>query len=115
MLHKEFWGLIFLGFVFWIIAAASPQQRIENACRPVGWSGNVVTSLSALVLPAQQKTVESGFDKIEYGCRYTVWRLFYQEAYNQWKSSNAMTAPASSAQPSTPADVTPAPVEGQRK
>lgn len=94
MLHKEFWGLVFLGFVFWIIAASTPAQRIENACRPIGWSGNVVTSLSALVLPNQQTKMQGWFDKFEYGCRYTVWRLFYQEAYNQWKAS---TAPASQA------------------
>lgn len=89
MLHKEFFGLIFLGFVFWIIIAVSPTQRIENACRPVGWSGNVITSMSALVLPNHQETVQSWFDKIEYGCRYTTWRLFYQEDYNKWKASTA--------------------------
>jgi hypothetical protein len=89
MLHKEFFGLIFLGFVFWIIAATSPTQRIENACRPVGWSGNVITSMSALVLPNQQTVVQGWFDKIEYGCRYTTWRLFYQEDYNKWKAIEA--------------------------
>ncbi len=99
MLHKEFWGLVFLGFVFWIIAASSPSQRIENACRPIGWSGNVVVSLSALVLPDQQKTVEKWFDKVEYGCRYTVWRLFYQESYNQWKASQQQGAGAAVTQP----------------
>lgn len=87
MLHKEFFGLIFLGFVFWIIIATSPTQRIENACRPVGWTGNVVTSLSALVLPNHQTTVQGWFDKLEYGCRYTTWRLFYQEDYNKWKAA----------------------------
>jgi len=84
MLHKEFWGLLFLAFVAWIVLAASPTQRIENACRPVHWVGNVVTSGSALALPKQQVTVQRWFDKIEYGCQYTVWRLFYQEAYNEW-------------------------------
>ena len=107
MLHKEFWGLLFLGFVFWIIAAASPQQRIENACRPVGWTGNVVTSLSALALPAQQKKVEGWFDKLEYGCRYMTWRLFYQEAYNQWKRSTELTPPA--IEPIIPPDEKPRP------
>lgn len=122
MLHKEFFGLIFLGFVFWIIIATSPAQRIENACRPVGWSGNVITSMSALVLPNQQTVVQTWFDKIEYGCRYTTWRLFYQDDYNKWKASvaaqQAGTAPvADPVKPSAgegvkPQDtsVTPAPV-----
>jgi hypothetical protein len=96
MLHKEFWGLLFIGFVVWMMAAATPGLRIENGCRPVGWTGNVVTSLSALVLPAQQTKVQGWFDKLEYGCRYTAWRLFYQEAYNKWKNANdsAIIAPA---------------------
>jgi hypothetical protein len=101
MLHKEFFGLIFLGFVFWIIAATTPGQRIENACRPVGWTGSVITSMSALVLPSQQGTVQGWFDKVEYGCRYTAWRLFYQDAYNKWKASNP-----------TPRPVTPPTTEG---
>lgn len=84
MLHKEFWGLLFLAFVAWIVLAASPSKRIENGCRPVHWAGNVVTSASALVLPKQQVTVQGWFDKVEYGCQYTVWRLFYQTAYNEW-------------------------------
>ncbi len=109
MLHKEFWGLVFLGFVFWILAAATPQQRIANACRPVGWTGNVVVSGSALVLPAQQERVQGWFDKIEYGCQYTVWRLFYQDAYNQWKASTeggAAPARAPATPPSAPASET---------
>lgn len=108
MLHKEFFGLIFLGFVFWIIAATTPTQRIENACRPIGWTGSVITSVSALVLPAHQGTVQNWFDTIEYGCRYTAWRLFYQDAYNQWKASVAAEEATPAAR--APATKEPAPV-----
>lgn len=94
MLHKEFWGLLFLAFVAWILIAATPNKRIENACAPIDWSGNVVTSLSALVLPAQQGTLERWFDKLEYGCQYTTWRLFYQDEYNKWLASTQQKAPA---------------------
>lgn len=85
MLHKEFWGLVFLSFVVWVVVlAGTPTKRIERVCRPIGWGGNVVTSLAALVLPSQQKNVQGWFDKLEYGCRYTTWRLFYQDEYNAW-------------------------------
>ncbi|MCC5609610.1 hypothetical protein LC612_23240 [Nostoc sp. CHAB 5834] len=97
-LHKEFWGLIFLGFVFWVIAATTPNGRIENACRPVAWTGNVITSLSALVLPKQQATVQGWFNSLEYGCQYTSWRLFYQDEYNKWKAAQGVTAPAATLQ-----------------
>lgn len=110
MLHKEFWGLLFLAFVAWILIATTPARRIENACAPVGWGGNVITSLSALVLPKQQGTIQGWFDKLEYGCRYTTWRLFYQDEYNAWlkstQGSTAVkqeTAPAAPAAPATPA------------
>lgn len=103
MLHKEFWGLLFLGFVFWVILAANPTQRIENVCRPIGWTGNVVTSASALVMPAQQATIQGGFDKVEYGCRYTVWRLFYQDAYNQWLNSSGEGNAATGQESTSPA------------
>lgn len=98
MLHKEFWGLLFLSLVVWIFIAGTPDKRIENACRPVGWAGNVVTSLSALVIPSQQQTTQVWFNKIEYGCRYLTWRLFYQDAYNAWVKDQSI-APATRVAP----------------
>lgn len=89
MLHKEFWGLVFLSFVVWIFIAGTPEKRIENACRPIGWGGNVITSLSALVMPNQQQATQSWFNKMEYGCRYLTWRLFYQDAYNAFIAEKA--------------------------
>jgi hypothetical protein len=83
MLHKEFWGLLFLGFVAWIFVTANPSERIERVCRPVGWGGNVVVSLSALAAPDEEKVVQGWFNKLEYGCRYMTWRLVYQTAWNQ--------------------------------
>jgi len=107
MLHKEFWGLLFLAFVVWIFTASSPSIRIENACRPIGWSGNVIVSLSALAMPAHQTKVQGWFNSIEYGCQYTVWRLFYQEAYNKWREESmgvpvAPSLPAPGSTPQTP-------------
>lgn len=88
MIHKEFWGILFLLFVGWIFIPGTPNTRIEHACAPIGWSGNVVTSLSALALPNTQQTAQRWFDKFEYGCQYTVWRLIYQDEYNKWAAAN---------------------------
>jgi hypothetical protein len=103
MLHKEFWGLLFLAFVVWIFMPGTPDKRIENACRPVGWAGNVVTSLSALVIPTQQQTTQGWFNKIEYGCKYLTWRLFYQDAYNAWVKEQAQPVDPASASKRTTA------------
>ncbi len=101
MLHKEFWGMLFLAFIAWVFIAGTPSERINHFCRPVAWTGNAFTSLSALAVPTQQETVQTWFDKFEYGCQYMTWRLFYQSDYNaymaQQKNGQAQTAPTVSA------------------
>lgn len=87
MLHKEIIGLSFLAFILWIILATSPSNRMEHACSPVGWVGNVSVSLVALAAPSYQNDVQKWFDKFEYGCQYTLWRLFYQKEYNAYMES----------------------------
>lgn len=119
MIQKEFWGLLFLGFIAWVFISATPNERIEKVCRPIGWGGNVVTSLAAMATPSTQTTVQKWFDRLEYGCRYTTWRLFYQTEYNKWKAGheaqqreNAATdetqrlldGPAKDAPPAPPAE-----------
>ena len=109
MLHKEFWGMLFLAFVAWVFISGTPQERINNVCRPIGWTGNVIVSMSALVLPDHQARMQGYFDKLEYGCRYMTWRLFYQEAYNAYKAQQAAaarqaTTPATPASPAAPAE-----------
>jgi len=104
MLHKEFWGLLFLGFVVWIFMAGDGSTRINRGCRPIAWGGNVVVSLTALALPSQQAGVKRWVDKVEYGCRYSAWRLFYQDDYNRVleKQQAAGASAKSSASASTP-------------
>lgn len=83
MLHKEFWGLVFLGFVVWVILASNPQTRMARACDPVLWTGNIGASLTAFASPNGASAVQKWGNKFDYGCRYTVWRLFYQSSYNK--------------------------------
>lgn len=84
MLHKEFWGLVFLAFVVWIFVASTGNDRIERFCKPVGWGGSVVVSLASLAMPDQAGPTQKWFDKFEYGCRYMTWRVFYQDDYNKY-------------------------------
>jgi hypothetical protein len=114
MLHKEFWGLLFLGFVVWIFMASDGQARIARTCRPMLWSGNIAVSLTAFASPATAETVQKWSNKLDYGCRYTVWRLIYQDDYNKYLQSEqgsatatpAVTAPAQHLAPTS------APAEG---
>ena len=96
MLHKEFWGLLFLAFVVWVFIAGDPNERIARACKPIGWTGNVITSMAALASPDYQQDTQRWFDGFEYGCRFIVWRTNYQEDNNaeQQKAAAAASAPS---------------------
>ncbi len=101
MLVKEISGLLLLGFIVWIFLSPNPDTRIERACSPVQWGGNVATSLAALTTPAFETSVQGGMDKLDYGCQYAIWRLFYQKEYNAYllaqRKATASTASAASA------------------
>ena len=93
MIYKEFFGLLFLAFVGWVLLAGSGGERINRFCEPVGWAGNVVVSVSALATgPEGQAKVQKVFNHTEYGCRYITWRLFYQKSYDQWKATQSGTS-----------------------
>jgi len=94
MLHKEFWGLLFLAFVGWIFLSSDGLTRIYRTCRPVGWAGNVAVSVTAFVVPNQQLNVKHWMDKVDYGCQYTAWRLIYQDDYARYIQQHGQSARA---------------------
>lgn len=106
MLHKEFFGLLFLAFVGWIFIGGNPNERIDRFCEPINWTGSVIVSGAAFAIPSTQETLQKYFNKFDYGCRYVTWRLFYQSDYTKWQLSHqplpaqpasAASAPASAA------------------
>lgn len=83
MLHKEILGLVLLGFIVWIAFSINPGERLERACKPFAWTGSVVTSATTLMAPSYQQSMKRWWDKFDYGCQYSLWRLFYQDDYNK--------------------------------
>ena len=96
-LHKEFWGLLFIVFVSMIFLSSDAHERINRACKPIEWVGSVVVSLSALAVPQHQVRVKGWFDSLDYGCQYTVWRVFYQDDYNKYLESQKRLSSAPTA------------------
>lgn len=84
MLHKEIAGLSVLFFLLWIFVASSGGERIQRVCAPLDWTSNIVLSAAALASPDSQHTLAKGADKVVYGCEYIVWRLFYQDGFDEW-------------------------------
>ena len=76
-------GIPLLLFILWIFAAPFPQERIARTCEPVNWVGSIATSTTALSAQDHTETSVRWSDKLNYSCRYMVWRLIYQDAYNK--------------------------------
>lgn len=76
--------ICFLAWLFWIFFASVPDERMRRACRPVNIVGNVFVSLTALGAERAVDNVKGTFNSVEYGCRYMVWRLLYEEDYLEY-------------------------------
>ena len=70
----------FLGYIF---IADSPQERLDHACKPVEWVGNMTVSLSALTTPGWQTRVKRWIANTDYACEYVLWRQFYEDDYKK--------------------------------
>lgn len=74
-------GLPVLFFIFWVFIAPMPEERIVRACEPINWVGNLATSTTALSKEDHTLTAARWSDKLNYSCRYIIWRLLYQDEY----------------------------------
>lgn len=108
-------GVPVLFFILWVFAAAVPQDRIARGCEPINWLGNVATSTTALSTEAHATTTARWSDKLNYSCKYMVWRLFYQDEYNKAvaaglvKPAASVPAKTSGAPAAAPTTTNPAP------
>lgn len=85
MFLKELLSLIVIFFLSWvlILPADTKLEKIDRFCAPINWFGNVSVSVSALISDKYPDKVDYAFKKFNYGCRYTIWRLFYEDQYNK--------------------------------
>lgn len=70
-------------WVILIFVVTNPQERMERTCAPVHWTGKVATSVSMLfnVSESALTSTSNAFDNATYGCKFVVWRLFYEEDF----------------------------------
>ena len=74
-------SMIFVFFIGYVVISTDPHERLERACQPVDWMGNLTLSLVAFVKPDAQAGVNSFFEKTDYACQYTLWRLLHEKDY----------------------------------
>jgi hypothetical protein len=82
-LSSFFLSICFVVFMAWIFMSTDVHERLDRACKPVDWTGNVVLSMAAFVAPKSQTSVDAFFKKTDYACQYTIWRLIYED---EWKA-----------------------------
>lgn len=81
MKSGSFAGVLLIVFAVWVVMAANNAERIDRVCRPVTWLGNISVSLTSLVSDGNADAVQGTFNRLNYGCRFTVWRLFFEKSY----------------------------------
>jgi hypothetical protein len=88
MLDKPFSVLLGIGtlvYVGAILIESTPQSRLNVACGPVRWGGNILGSIAALSDSEKfTEKVASGTDELGYGCEFTLWRLVYGNDYSNY-------------------------------
>ncbi|MDI3258443.1 MAG: hypothetical protein QJR02_01970 [Sinobacteraceae bacterium] len=88
MKHAPFSLLFFVGvmcWVAWIVFATDANARIARGCAPIRWSGSVSVSLTAFIYAPGQAGVQKFFDRTDYACRFSVWRLLYED---EWRKAH---------------------------
>lgn len=85
MMKGSLFGVLFVVFAVWIVLAQGSTARIERACEPVNWIGNIAVSITALsgANTKNQDSVQGVINQFNYGCRYSIWRLFFEKEYLQ--------------------------------
>lgn len=83
-------GVLVLLYIGWIFLAGHPSERIDRGCRPIGWAGNVLTSISAIAAPSLSQATYRVFKNTEYTCQYAIWRLMYEREWYEYQRSAAV-------------------------
>ena len=84
MQHKPFsllFALAVFAWVIWIVMATDASVRISRGCEPVNWTGNLTVTIAAVMDPTWEAGTQRFFDRTDYVCRLSLWRLFYERAW----------------------------------
>lgn len=97
---KPFSLIFFMLVMIWtgsIFLTSSPSARVERACVPVTVADKVVVAIVQLLHEPWAFDAHQGMLNFEYGCQFTVWKTFYEEALEkpvQGKGGAPNKAPA---------------------
>ena len=107
---KPFRLIFFVLIMAWfgsIFVTTDPQVRMDRTCVPVEYMDRAGTAGMQLVDASWGAATHQFFQNMHYGCRFVVWRVFYEEDWNRatQQQQRQSTVPADSSAEKSPADV----------
>lgn len=85
-------GLAFVVFFVWIIVAGTPLSRLNRGCAPIVWSGKALSAVVDVASDNAARKVWSGTAKTFQGCRFVLFKTFYQSEYERLQAEQAAAA-----------------------
>lgn len=82
-------GLAFVVFFVWIIVAGTPLSRLNRGCAPIIWSGKALSAVVDVASDNAARKVWSGTAKTFQGCRFVLFKTFYQSEYERLQAEQA--------------------------
>jgi hypothetical protein len=81
-------SIALMAWVVWVAFTSSPMERLERTCAPATWMGKAGTSIAMLADDSERSVgpVRDAFVRMNYGCKFTLWRVFYED---DWKRAQA--------------------------
>lgn len=82
---KPFSLIFFIVVMVWmggIFVSTDPQVRMDRTCVPVEYMDKAGSGAMQLIDPGWGHATHKFFQNMQYGCRFVVWRVFYEE---DWK------------------------------
>jgi hypothetical protein len=81
----------FVACVAWFIsifASTDPQVRMERTCLPLEYGGRIGTSSMMLIKADWAGPTNEFFEGVNYGCKFVIWRMFYEDSWNSAKPAD---------------------------
>jgi len=96
---KPFGVAFFVLCMVWfgaILITTDPQERIDRACTPVLLADRAMSSSMQLINESWGVSTHNAFEDVHFGCRFVVWRVFYEQ---DWNKAQAASLPSATHEP----------------
>lgn len=100
-MFKPFAFIFFILIMVWcgaILITTSAQERMNRACIPIDYTGKASSAAMLLINDDWSVSTQQIFEKWSYGCKFVIWRLFYEDTWNAMSTKDRSQAVREQAQ-----------------